>query len=212
MKPLHRYPLPVIIGLILAVTGILIGGVLLLHFWKEVPIGNLTRDPNRISGLPPYTGFVSQLGIFIWSAAATVCLFCVSVLSFDENQKKLKLFLLISGLLTLMLGLDDALMLHESVFPRLLGIPQDIVIDTYVVFMLLYLFRFHRVILETEYSLMAIALVFFFISVLLDEVKPAGINPYFMEDGAKLIGLLSWLAYFVRVGGNIVSQNKAQQR
>ena len=44
-----------IIGLILAVSAVLIGAVLLLHFWKGIPIGKLTRDPTAIGGTPPYT-------------------------------------------------------------------------------------------------------------------------------------------------------------
>lgn len=181
------------------VSAAFLGMVLFLHFWKEVPINRLTQDPTIIGGLSVYAGFLSQVGIFFWSASATMCFSSVILLSGREKQHELKRFLLVSGLLTLLLGLDDAFLLHESVLPYF-GIPQIFVLGSYVVFVMLYLFRFYPVILQTEYRLMAFALSFFGISVMLDVLNPPGINPFFFEDGAKLIGLVSWLAYFFLVG------------
>src|SRR3972149_2923417 len=68
------------IGLILVVSAILIGAVVFLRLVKGIPTGDLTNDPSEIGGLPAYAGFLSQIGIFFWSASATVCFFCVTVL------------------------------------------------------------------------------------------------------------------------------------
>lgn len=205
-----RSSIPVI-GLILAVSAILVGVVLFLHFWKGIPIDKLTGDPTAVGGLPVYTGFLSQIGIFFWSASATVCFFSAKVLSRRADRHKLKRFLLISALLTLLLGLDDVFLLHEALLPRF-GIPEKLVVGSYAGLLLLYLFRFFPLILETEYVLMAIALFFFGLSILLDLWNPPGMDPFLFEDGAKLIGLVSWLAYFFRVGEYSVNLNAAQHR
>jgi hypothetical protein len=188
-----------LIGLVLVVSTILIGVVLFLHLWRRIPIGSLTRDISVIAGLPVYAGFLSQIGIFFWSASATICFFSVTLLWQYANGYKLKRFLLISGLLTLLLGLDDIFLLHETVFP-FVGIPEEVVFGSYAALLLFYLVRFYPLILKTEYVLMVIALFFFGVSVLLDLFPLPGINPFLVEDSAKLIGILSWLAYFFQVG------------
>ena len=161
MKPFHFPPLRLIsryrlIGLILAVSAILMGVVLFIHFWTGIPIGKLTRDPATIGGLPVYTGFLSQIGIFFWAASSTLCFFAARVLSGHAKHHKFRRFLLVSGLLTLLLGLDDAFLLHETVLPHF-GIPENLVLGSYAGFVLLYLVRFYPLIFETEYFLLVIA-------------------------------------------------------
>ena len=199
-----------IIGLVLAVSAVLIGVVLLLHYWKGIPIDQLTRDPNAIGRTPPYAGFLSQVGIFFWSASAAVCMFSAKVLSRPLDNLKIKHFLIASGMLALVLGLDDAFLLHEKFFPYF-GIPEQAVFLSYAGFILFYLVLFYSIILKTEYILLGMALVFFGVSVTLDVFEPRGIDPYLFEDGAKLVGIVSWLAYFLRAGASAVYHNAAQQ-
>jgi hypothetical protein len=198
-----------IIGLILAVSAVLIGAGLLLHFWVGIPISELTRDPTAIVGEPLYTGYLSQIGIFFWSASAAVCMFSATVLSRSLDNLKIKHFLLVSGMLTLVLGLDDLFLLHEVFFPYF-GIPENAILVSYAGFVLFYLVRFFSIILKTEYILLGMALVFFGVSVTLDLFKLHSIDPYLFEDGAKLVGILGWLAYFFRTGISAVSHNAAQ--
>lgn len=198
------------IGLNLAVSAVLIGVVLLLHFWKGVPIGRLTRDPTTIIRVPFYTGFLSQIGIFFWAASAAVCMFSAKVLSRHPDCLKIKRFLFVSGLLTLVLGLDDVFLLHEKFFPRF-GVPETVVVASYLGFVLFYLVRFYSIILKTDYILLGMALFFFGVSITLDLFDPSGIDPYLYEDGAKLVGIVSWLSYFFCVGAFAVYRNAAQQ-
>lgn len=192
-----RESVPAIL-LILAISSIVIGLMLVLHFWKGIPFSHLTRDPISIGKLSFYSGFLSQVGIFFWSATVAICYFGVTVLRSRPDLQKLRAFLFCSALLSTMLGIDDAFLLHEEVFPYYLGIPQNLVLASYVVFVLLYLYKFLPVILLTEYMLLLISLSFFALSVFLDVVHLPGINPYLLEDSAKLIGLVSWLTYFFR--------------
>ena len=95
--------------LVFAVSAAFISGVLILHIWKGISIGELTRDPVGFLGGSFYTGFLSQVGIFFWASSAAICLFSAHILSRSSNVHKLKNFLIASGLLTLLLGLDDVL-------------------------------------------------------------------------------------------------------
>lgn len=126
-------------------------------FWKSIPISIMTRDPIAIGDLPVYAGFLSQVGIFFWSATATLRFFGAKTLPRQMTYKSLRLFLLASGVITLFLGIDDAFLLHESVFPRF-GIPKIFVLSSYAGVVLVYLITFHRVIFETDYALLVVAL------------------------------------------------------
>lgn len=199
---------PVII-ILLALSAFLISIVLLFNFFGEVPIGNLTRDPSAVMGAPFHTGILSQTGIFFWSASAAICIFTAKVISKYPDSFKLKRFLIVSGLLTMLLGLDDIFLLHESVFPSL-GIHEKVVYATYAGLVLFYLSKFYRVILDTKYIFLVMALGFFALSVIFDKSSIPGIDPYLLEDGAKIIGIVSWLFYFFQVGKDTINKYATQ--
>jgi hypothetical protein len=188
-----------VIVLILAVSTALVGVVLLLHWWKGIPFGTMTRDPLAVVGGAFYTGFLSQVGLFFWSAAAAVCLFCATALSRRPDKLALKRFLVVSGLLTLVLALDDVFLLHEAFFPSI-GVPEKLVFSCYAGFVLCYLIAFHSIILQTEFVLLFMALAFFGVSIILDLSNFSWLDPFLLEDGAKLVGIVSWFSYFFRVG------------
>ena len=187
-----------------AITAVLLGVVVLLHLWKDVPMRELTSDPVDLGrGMHVYFGFLSQVGIFFWAAAARVCLFCWSAVRRSNSDDELARFLLTSGVFTLFLAIDDVFLLHETVFPYF-GIPQGVVLGSYVVFVPIYLFIFRRTILETDFLLLALAISLFAISVGLDVFKPFRNFLTFFEDGAKLAGIVSWAVYFFCVGRNAI--------
>ncbi len=197
------------IVIILAVSAFLIGIVLVFHFLGGIPIGKLTRDPTAVMEAPFYIGLFSQIGIFFWSAAAAICMFSAKVISKHPDSLKFKRFLFVSGLLTLLLGFDDIFLLHESVFPYL-GIHEKVVYATYAGLVLFYLIKFYPTILNTKYIFLIMALVFFALSVIFDKSSIPGIDPYLLEDGAKMVGIVSWLAYFFSVGAQAVNSHTTQ--
>lgn len=192
-------------------SSFLLGVTLFLHVWRRVPLGSLTRDPNAIGGLPFHAGFLSQVGLFLWAAAAAVCLFCFGVVRGRPGLTLRARFFLASGALTLLLGLDDAFQLHELVFPAL-GIPQNVVLAGYAFLTLGYLVGFSKVIFDTEYAALGIALAFFAVSATLDVAPISGVDLVFYEDGAKLVGNVAWVAYFFSVGAGAVSQPPSRIR
>ncbi|WP_407279229.1 hypothetical protein U5817_24915 [Aromatoleum evansii] len=192
------------IALIAAASAVPIGIVLMLRVWKGVPIHLLTSDVTSIAGVPAYTGFLSQLGIFVWAGAAAICFFCARLLAARSDAQEERRFLFVSGLLTVVLAFDDLFLLHEEFFPSL-GIPEKGVFVAYAAFVLFHLVSFRRLILRTDYILLAIAFAAFAVSAGLDLANPAGINPYLYEDSAKFVGVVSWLGYFFRAGSGALS-------
>jgi hypothetical protein len=185
--------------LVLAIPTTLFALVLFLHFWKGVPYGELTRDPNAIAALPFYNGLLSQAGIFLWAAAATICFFCAAAISGHSEHRELMRFLIGWGVLTLLLGVDDAFQIHERVLPEF-GIPQEVMGVVYIGLTVLGILKFRGLIRQTPYALLAAALGFFAISQAFDAFWTWEPYPLLYEDGAKLMGIVFWLAYFFEVG------------
>lgn len=198
--------------LILTVATFLIGTALFLHFAFSIPVFMFTRDPVSIGKLPPYAGFLSQSGIFFWASAAAICLFTAAVLSHTADNVRIRNFLVFSGLITLLLGLDDLFLLHEKVFP-FAGMPQNAVFLSYGGCLLFYLIKYHSIILKTDFMLLGLALACFGLSLIMDVLQPKGPGIYpLYEDGAKLVGIVSWLAYFFRTGTSLIRSDRLNQR
>jgi hypothetical protein len=191
------------IGLNLLITAGLLAPAFALHYTWGIPFGRLTRDPVAVLRGPVHIGYLSQAGIFFWAAAAAACFFAARLLREGAPPSEMRRFLRVAGSLTLMLGLDDMFLLHERVFPAL-GVPEPVVYAAYIAFVLYFLVRFRALILQTEYVLLGMALTFFAVSVGLDVLDPAGIDPYLWEDGAKLVGIVSWTTYFWRTAAGAV--------
>lgn len=169
--------------------------VLIPFLWQGIPIYKLTRDITATTKAPFYTGFLSQIGFLFWGGTVTICFFGAKNLQFN-NDILLKKFFLISGLFTLLLGLDDMFMLHEQVYPFFLGISEKLVFSTYGIFVLVFSISFYKLILKSQYIFLLIAFLFFGTSILLDLINPTISYPFLWEDGAKMMGIISWFFYF----------------
>jgi hypothetical protein len=185
-------------GLILLVSFLFSMAVLLLHWELDIPIGHLTRDPALVVHIPIYIGAFSIVGILFWFSSTAICLFSATLVS-PRKQRSLRQFLLVSGLFTLLLVLDDLFLLHEEVFPKYVGIPERVVEASYGILMLLYLLKFRAVIFKTEFLLFGLALGLFGFSLGLDVLPQDIYFRHLLEDGSKFAGIVTWLAYFARV-------------
>jgi hypothetical protein len=186
----------------LAASGSVLLATLAIHWGKGVALGDLTRDPAAISGVPVYTGFLSNMGTLFWSSTVAICFFTATFVARRATARPIGRFLYASGLLTLLLLLDDLFQLHERVFPLSLGIPEPIVFLVYLSVTLAFLLGFRRVILEGDFLLLGLALGFFGLSVAVDVFTDREL--YLWEDGAKFVGIVAWLAYFVRVSARVL--------
>ncbi|SDR86598.1 hypothetical protein SAMN05216421_0473 [Halopseudomonas xinjiangensis] len=190
----NPYPM---VSVILSISFVLLALVVLVSVAMSIPPGDLTRDPTAVAGVRIYIGFLSQVGIFFWSTTATLCLFVALVIPGRAQTRRIRGFFVAAGALTLMLGLDDVFLLHEHLFP-FLGVNELVVLGVYGLCTVAFLLYFHKIILNSEFLLLTMALVFFGASVVIDVLDIEWIDPYLLEDGAKLIGLVSWTGYFFR--------------
>lgn len=199
VKPLllvltHIY-IPALLALLALALGSRLAGISISYF---------TRDPSAIMGAPFYIGLLSNLGILLWCSAAVICLFSFIIFRGVVKHAEFSSFFLFSSVLTAILLFDDLFLIHESVFPQYLNIPEKLFYVSYVIALIAYLARFRKTILKTEFLLLLLALNFFGLSIITDLfqqtfhlLRPGLAN--LIEDFSKFLGILSWCTYFVRV-------------
>lgn len=167
----------------------------------------ITGDPLLTYNAHPFTGIISNIGVLLWCIASSICLFS-GLLLLNENQKKTGLFLISSGILTFVLLIDDFFMFHDYIFYsfKQFKITQPITYTTYGVLTLWYIYTFIRTILKTNYILLCIAFAFLGLSVIVDLVFESKGFQYFIEDGLKFIGIISWMLYFSTTSFKLLSK------
>lgn len=178
-------------------------GVLLLLYGiaqsNGIAIGTLTRDPTAVLQGEFYVGFLSNTGILLWSAAAAICLFAGTLLARNAYLLPWGRFLLASGGFTLLLLLDDLFLFHEEIAPHFLNMRERYVLLSYGILMTIYLAKFWKLILQSEFILFGIAGGCFVLSVFIDKNSFSWLpDPFLLEDGAKFSGIVFWLFYFSR--------------
>jgi hypothetical protein len=180
-----------------AATFAALGAAAIHAMTTGVPPWLFTRDPAAIHVSDPMFGALSNLGVILWAAAASVALLAATVLR-DPADARLRAYLLSVGLLTAWLLLDDLYMLHERLLPDVLGVPQPLVYAVYALLVAAVWFRFRPEIAATSWRLLVLALACFAFSIASDQ-GPGSWHRWswlaFIEDGAKLVGIASWLAY-----------------
>ncbi len=182
--------------------------VAMVSVLSQIDVGYLTRDVAAIANIHPLSGALSNLGIFLWCVAASICLFSAMILR-HFNQTKTFWFLVSSGILSAYLMLDDAFMLHEALVPGYFGISEKVVFVILGICVLSYLMIFRRIILETRYHFLLLSLGFLSLSVVIDTIlqlwlRPLGHWELFFEDGAKWLGIASWCSYYVHTSYQFV--------
>jgi len=187
-----------LIGLYLP-AGLILLAVYLVSVHTDTPVWMFTRDPADITHSSPFIGIVSNICILLWCATAAICFFACVALR-NKAHEKMALFFLLSGLITSLLLLDDLFLLHERIFPQYFHWRQRYIYVSYVSIVLAYLVSFRKIIFENNFFILALALSFFFLSVVVDciSAKMGEALPYFhlYEDGFKLFGLASWLGFY----------------
>ncbi|MCK8516892.1 hypothetical protein M0534_11235 [Methylonatrum kenyense] len=199
---------------LLALSAGLLAGLLLLTLPLDVSLADLTRDPQDILDAPWHVGLLSNLGIGLWAAAAAICFFTAAVRDAPRNEpnRRVTRFLLLAACITSALMLDDLFQLHRQLLPGQPLTSRLLVVGLAVSMIGLWLWQYRRIIARTENLLLLIALAAFAASLLVDTsarllapdlVAAAGLHRgetlYFLvEDGAKFIGILFWLAYLCR--------------
>jgi hypothetical protein len=219
LKPLQVDPKSVLIRarqqlaslipwLLLIYVPILVGlsAIVVVYLNTDIPPRIFFIDPVSEFNAPMYVGLLSNFGVLLWGAAASVCLFGGWLALNSSVNRESGWFLICAGLISAMLMFDDLYLLHEEVFEDHLFIHQKFVILTYVALVLMFLVRFRNLILSTDFVLLLIAFGFLALSVLVDllvtpeEFTLLGGLPgrHLVEDGLKLTGIATWSFYLIR--------------
>lgn len=182
-----------------------------------VPVSVLLRDPNATAydaqnKVMFYRGTVSNLGILLWCAAASVYAFAAYLYHsrFGMPTSSLtRVFLIYMAALTGLLTLDDLFMIHEELLPVYLGVPE---VSMYVLYGVLVvgLTMFVRVLLNTDFLVLGLALGFFAFSMLTDQgffhafVSLSAGAFLLFEDSTKMLGIVCWLVFSLRTSAYLL--------
>ena len=195
-------------ALVLALALIFVFAILGLHHYAEIPLWYLTSDVSSIGEMEVYAGMQSQIGLLLWAASTAVCFLAAHIVTCSKFSR----FFAFSGVLSLVLGLDDMFLLHENVFPNL-GVSEKIVYVVYIGMILAYIIRFHKLILSTECILLCFAFFCFGMSMTIDSFLQNIGNGYisrFGEDAFKFVGIVSWLFYFSRTSSRFFKAQRLE--
>lgn len=174
---------------------LLLFAIAVISHYFNISVSFFTSDPMAIAERHPLTGFVSNIGAVIWSFSLAVSIFTYVLLKTNEARNNLN-FILLGGIISLIMLLDDFFMLHENIFPVYVGIDEKITFSLYGILALFYLIKFRKKIMETAFAFLLLAGLFFMLSVFIDlQSEPIGKWHYLFEDGLKLLGIVSWFAY-----------------
>jgi hypothetical protein len=145
-------------------------------------------------------GMASNIGVLYWTVGAACCGFAAAVLWHSAAPRPKVLMLTQAALLTGFLGVDDLIMLHDSVFPRF-GVPEMVTFGVYGLLGVAYLVLNWRLILQEEPGLFAAAVGFLLLSLGVDASgnDERLLWKHVLEEAAKLMGIAGWCVWHVRV-------------
>ena len=154
----------------------------------DVPAETFTRDPAALApGLPWYGGSVSLLSAVVWGVVCALAAFVAWA-----GSPRLRMPLGLLAALAAILLADDALMLHESVGPRI-GIPDEAWYAVYAVLAGLLTWTLRTDLRRGSGVAYLLGGAFLALSVLVDAFNIETSAAFLLEDGAKLIGGVVWI-------------------
>ncbi|NWF64848.1 MAG: hypothetical protein HXY38_11135 [Chloroflexi bacterium] len=179
------------------------------------PIWRLAKDPAQVVGYEPYIGMLSNWAVLLWFASAVICLFAEILLRRGGAALRPRLFLLVSGILSLTLALDDLFLFHDVILPNTLGLRESTFYLTYLVTTTLYILVFLRDIHQKDYILFWISFLLLFYSRGYPFLLPFLREYETPGDMLKYVGIVFWLAFFYRaalheISATVGSKNTAR--
>jgi hypothetical protein len=163
---------------------------------RSVPVEQLFLDAAYLSGQPWYTGVVSSLGVLGWTTA-TVAALGGGWVAGQTGRPSAARFLTGGAVVSAILLADDLFQLHADLL-GVIGLPKPVRQLLVVAPAAVWLVRYAGEIARTRWGIMAGALGAMAVSLAIDAVAPVGSRVgLFLEDGAKLLGVLAWAQYMV---------------
>lgn len=168
-----------------------------------VQMTKLSRDPLQRLSLPVYLGLLSYLGILAWCAASSILLFASYLIRHQNPNSIAARFSLWMGILAAILAFDDLFMLHDTVMPVYLHLPEVTFYLAYAAYMSFLLFQYRQFFFEqTEYELFLFACICFGFSIAIDIDLIAG--KIGTEDTLKMFGIAAHCYYCIVTAAHLV--------
>ena len=155
-------------------------------------IVQILRDPAQQTGVSSLLGFVSNVGVWLWVSSAAVCFFSLVSSRFKNPRGPLEMVLIL-GLLSLLLAVDDLFMLHDR------HVHQKSLYNFYALCCLILLVRHFRRILEIDGFSFLFAGLLLAMSIYIDTHQKKMPMDYaqhqLIEEGLKFVGASIWLFF-----------------
>ena len=168
--------------------------ILYISNFYNIKLSLVVRDLAQTCGYPIGVGMISNIGILLWGAAASICLFTTFLEGINRESSKL---LLLGGIFSSLLCIDDFFLLHD----RYLG--PDFLNLTYLAISIFLLVRFRRILKIIGLFNLLISILFLGLSVFFDGVIQQIFNQSYeltqlIEEWFKLIGIACWLNFWCK--------------
>ena len=182
--------------LVVTLLGLALGGLAPLGHLATgggITAMELLSDPAELPEVGWYSGGVASLNMFLWAGA--IALFLTGAAGLWRRDRRLALVLGLLGLLSGAILLDDRFLLHELVLPHF-GVPEIVTYAAYGLAGLALVAIGWRTLLRHQESwLLAWALLWMALSVLLDLSGIDSNTRRVAEEVAKMVGATALVAF-----------------
>ena len=173
-------------------SSILYLAILYFSYIHNIKLSLVIRDLAQPCGYPIGVGMISNIGILLWGAAASICLFTAFIESIKRESSKL---LLLGGGFSGLLCIDDFFLLHD----RYIG--PDFLNLTYLAISILILVRFKKLLKKIGLFNLVISILFLGLSIFFDGVIQQIFNQSYeltqlIEEWFKFLGIVCWLNFW----------------
>ena len=179
-------------------SAILYLAILYISNFYNIKLSLVVRDLAQTCGYPIGVGMISNIGILLWGAAASICLFTTFLEGINRESSKL---LLLGGIFSSLLCIDDLFLLHD----RYVG--PDFLNLTYLAISIFLLVRFRRILKIIGLFNLLISILFLGLSIFFDGVIQQIFNQSYeltqlIEEGFKFIGIACWLNFWCKASSS----------
>ena len=175
-------------------SSVLYLSILYISNLYNIKLSLVVRDLAQTCGYPIGVGMISNIGILLWGATTSICLF--TTFSENINRESSKL-LLLGGLLSGLLCIDDFFLLHD----RYIG--PDFLNLTYLTISIFLLVRFRTILKKIGLFNLVISILFLGLSIFFDGVIQQIFDQSYdltqlIEEGFKFLGITCWLNFWCK--------------